>query len=144
MQRRGVLATLLLVSLAANAFAAAYWAAAEVRNRMGAIYPVPVTMAYRIADRLPQPASSNLRTRLDSLEPQFDRELSFYDAALARGAAEMARETVDQAALTAAISEARKHRGRIGDLLTEAFVATVADLPPQTRRRLVEQFTDFK
>jgi uncharacterized membrane protein len=144
MQRRGVLATLLLVSLAANVFVVAYWAASSTRDRMGVMRPVPIAMAYRIADRLSEPAASSLKSRLDALQPQFDRELSLYDEALARGAVELARETVEQAALTAAIEEARQHRGRIGDLLTEAFVTTVSELPPQTRRRLVEQFTDLK
>lgn len=144
MQNRGALAMLLFVSLAANVFAVTFWAASATRERMGALRPLSIVTAYRIADRLPEPAAANLRMRLDALQPQFDRELSLYDEALARGAAEMAREPIDAAALTEAIAEARLHRGRIGDLLTEAFVATVSDLPPQVRRRLVERFTDAR
>jgi len=142
MQRRGVLATLLLLSLAANVFVLAYWAASTTRARMGVLQPAPVAMAYRIAERLPEPASSSLRARLSALEPELDRERSLYEEALARGAAAMARDTVDRAALAAAIEEARQHRGRIGDLLTEAFVETVAELPAGTRRLLVERFAD--
>lgn len=142
MSSRRTLAGLLFLSLAINVFLAAYWAASITRSRMGLMRPAPVSMAYRIAERLPEPASTSLKARLDGLKPEIDRQVSLYNDALARGASQLEQDDLNQVELEAAIDEARNHRGRIGDALTDAFISTVAEQPPETRRRLVQRFMD--
>ncbi|MCR5858179.1 periplasmic heavy metal sensor [Mesorhizobium sp. J428] len=142
MPGRRALAVLLLLSVAVNVFVVTYWAASATRSRMGLIQPVPMAMAYRIAEHLPEPASTNLRARLDALKSMADHQMSLYSDALARSAAILEQKELDQAALRAAIDEARQHRSQIGDALTDAFVSTVAELPAETRKRLVQRFMD--
>lgn len=142
MPGRRALAVLLVLSVAVNVFVVTYWAASATRSRMGLMQPVSMAMAYRIAEHLPEPASTNLKARLDALKSMADHQMSLYSDALARSAAILEQKELDQAALRAAIDEARQHRSRIGDALTDAFVSTVAELPAETRKRLVQRFMD--
>jgi uncharacterized membrane protein len=131
----------LLISLAANIFAATYAFTAWNQDPAPRLLdPAPLSTGYRIADALPAPAGLELRNRLETITPSIDEKLTGYRVALAKAAALLTQPTVDAKALGALIGEARAQRNGIGDLLTEAFVATVSRLPVEDRERLIARF----
>jgi len=102
--------------------------------------PVPPAMLETLAARMPTDGANALRDTLETNRPLLDRERAGYRAALDRAARLIEADAVDPAALTAAVAEARAHRGRMGDVYVDAFVAMILALPADQRRALVARF----
>jgi uncharacterized membrane protein len=100
----------------------------------------PVELGYRIADMLPDDAAERLRGELRGLGPQIVQQLRLYRRTLAGAGDLLKAETVDRAALKSVIDEARAYRAKVGDLLTDVFVETAAELPIETRKKLLSRF----
>lgn len=131
----------LFASLALNVFGIAYATTLWMRPAsLALLNPNPIALGQRVADMLPEPARANLLTRLKAINPVMVSRLLDYSDVLVETATLLENDVVDQAALAAAIARARAARGEIGDQLTDAFVATVAELPPDLRRQLVRRY----
>lgn len=141
MTRARMLAIGLVASLALNVFVIAYGATLLVRQPpIFDLDAAPVERGLRIADMLPEEAGGRLRAQIRGLGPQLIQRMRAYRQSLLEAAAIVRAETVDRTALKAVLDEARAQRAGVGDLLTEAFVETAAELPIETRRKLLETF----
>lgn len=141
MTRTRILAIGLVVSLALNVFAVAYGVTLFMRQPpIQQLDATPVELGYRIADMLPDDAAERLRGELRGLGPQIVEQLRLYRRTLAGAGDLLKAETVDRAALKSVIDEARAYRAKVGDLLTDVFVETAAELPIETRQRLLSRF----
>ncbi len=131
----------LFASLALNVFAIGFAATLFLRPAPAALLnPDPIVLGEKVAAMLPEPARGQLLLRLEAINPVMMERLAVYSDALAETATLLEADTIDSAALTTAIAEARSARADIGEQLTTAFVATVAELPPEVRRQLVRRF----
>lgn len=141
MRLRVVLFVALGLSVALNAVLVGYgYTMARIRPLALLSDPMPPQMLDALAARLPADAAAVLRDTIEANRPVLEEEREAYRAALARAASLIEADAVDTQALAAAVSEARGHRGRMGDVFVEAFVRTIASLPVERRRALVERF----
>lgn len=131
----------LVASLALNVFAVGFAATLWMRPAPAALLnPNPVALGQRVADMLPEPAKAQLLLRLEAIKPVIEDRLGVYSDVLVEIANLLDKDVIDQNALAAAIARARSARADIGDQLTDAFVATVSELPREVRQQLVRRY----
>lgn len=136
-----VLGIALALSVALNAVLVGYGVTLyRVRPLALLSDPMPPVMLDALAARMPAEGAAVLRETLGANRPLLERERAGYLAALDRAARLIEADAVDAAALAVAVAEARGHRGRMGDVYLEAFVAMIAALPADRRRALVARF----
>lgn len=142
MTRNRLLAVGLFVSLLLNVFLVAYGATLLARQPqpLQALGATPVELGNRIAELLPPDQGTRLRGKLGDIGPAMLGNVRAYRQALQAAAELLKADVVDQQALKLAVRAARDARAEIGNLLTDTFVETAAELSPDERRKLIRRF----
>jgi uncharacterized membrane protein len=129
---------LLLGSLCCNVLLATYIGIQWLRVENSLVEALgPARLIARVAERLPKQDGEILWQVYRSKEPEFSAAQSDYVRGLGEPVRLLTAETVDPEALRTAVTESRKVRLRVGDLIMETFVDAAVRMSPDGRRRLV-------